>query len=702
MIQKLKHIDNNDYPGLITRLSTDLIRSFPDNIIDQLEKSLGTVANSLNADRCYIYLFAEENRRIFLAHQYRKNGAKEKIPQHEQIDNEDFSALIQPILSGSSVYVSGESNRSAITGTVRAIMQVENTRTFIQTPMLGNTGIIGILGVDWGERGLPFSIEMEQFLITSGKLFATVIEKINVSNTDMALEKKYKSLFTNSEDIVFITTPEGKLVEINPAGVKLFGYNSAEEMMQLDIGRDLFINEKEREKYKRKIELNGNVKDYELNLKDKNGKRLYVIVSAHAVTNGKGEIIAYQGIMRNITYSRHLEQQLFQAKKMESIGLLAGGVAHDFNNILTTISGYAELTRMELDKSNPLFENMENILKGVKRAEDLIHQLLAFSRRQMIKPVVININQLIRELHSMLARLISEDIRFELNLKENLGCIKADPVQIQQILTNLIVNANHALRSKGENHSENFIRISTDAINIDKTFIEKHPGSREGKYILIALQDTGVGMDEETRKSIFEPFFSTKKDGEGTGLGLATVYGIVKQNEGNIYVESSPGGGSTFSVYWPATEEQIPDARLPESKVTFAPRTETILCVEDDYNVRKLMCSALQSLGYKIIEAENGRVALEKVKKDFLWDKIDLVISDIIMPELSGEDLAAELRKSKPEMKILLCSGFTDSRVSLHDSYKQKGYHFLAKPYSLNKLEKTIRRIIDEDIKSME
>jgi DNA-binding NtrC family response regulator len=175
------------------------------------------------------------------------------------------------------------------------------------------------------------------------------------------------------------------------------------------------------------------------------------------------------------------------------------------------------------------------------------------------------------------------------------------------------------------------------------------------------------------------------------------VYGIVKQNEGNIYVESSPNTGSTFYIYWPASKETIPDPSVPESKVTFAPRTETILCVEDDYNVRKLMCGALKSLGYQIIEAENGKVALEKVKKNFLWDKIDLVISDIIMPEMSGEDLASELRKTKPEMRILLCSGFTDSRVSLHDSYKQKGYHFLAKPYSLNKLEKTIRKIISEN-----
>jgi PAS domain S-box-containing protein len=694
MINKLNHTNTKDYTGIISRLSAEIVRAIPDNLDNQIEKCLGTISTTLNADRCYIYLFGEKNTRLFLVHQFKKNGQKEKIPQHEQIESDDFSDLVKPILRGSSVYISMDSGRNSISGTIRAIMQVENTRSFIQSPISGRKGIIGILGVDWTDKGEPFTTEIEQFLLNCGKLFAAVIERMNSKNSDLQLERKYKSLFTNSEDIVFITTPQGKLIEINPAGVKLFGYNSAEDLMQLDIGKDLFYNEKDREKYKRAIELKGSVKDYDLVLKDRKGKKVYVLVSANAVTNGKGEIIAYQGIMRNVTYNRHLEQQLFQAKKMESIGLLAGGVAHDFNNILTTISGYAELTKMELVEENPHFENMENILKGVRRAEDLIHQLLAFSRRQMIKPVVININHLIRDLHSMLARLISEDIRLEVKLKENLNCIKADPVQIQQILTNLIVNANHALKLKKNNTSGNFIRITTDSVNITRDFIEKHPGSREGNFILVALQDTGIGMNEETKKNIFEPFFSTKKDGEGTGLGLATVYGIVKQNEGNIYVESSPGTGTTFSIYWPVTEEKIPDVRVPESKVTFAPRTETILCVEDDFNVRKLMCGALKSLGYQIIEAENGRVALEKVKKDFLWDKIDLVISDIIMPEMSGEDLAAELHKTKPEMKILLCSGFTDSRVSLHDSYKQKGYHFLAKPYSLNKLEKTIRKII--------
>jgi CheY-like chemotaxis protein len=296
----------------------------------------------------------------------------------------------------------------------------------------------------------------------------------------------------------------------------------------------------------------------------------------------------------------------------------------------------------------------------------------------------------------MLARLISEDIRFDFALKSDVDCIKADPAQIQQILTNLVVNANQAIKEKKSKDSGNLIKITTDLMEIGEDFVKNHPGSRPGNYVAISVEDTGIGMNDETKRNIFEPFFSTKRDGKGTGLGLATVYGIVKQNEGYIDVESGPGQGTIFQILWPATQDKPVTDKDVESKVTFVPRNETILCVEDDYNVRELMCGALKSLGYTIIEAENGRVALEKVRKDFLWDKIDLVISDIIMPEMSGEDLAAELRETKPEMKILLCSGFTDSRISLHDTYKEKGYHFLAKPYSLNKLEKTIRMILAE------
>jgi len=314
----------------------------------------------------------------------------------------------------------------------------------------------------------------------------------------------------------------------------------------------------------------------------------------------------------------------------------------------------------------------------------------------MIEPKVIGINKVITDLHTMLDRLISDDIAFDLNLRENLPFIKADPVQIQQILVNLVVNAGHAIKKQEDKTKGKKIRISTDEFSITKEMIAQFPGSREGKYIQIGIADTGIGMSDETKQNIFEPFFSTKKEGEGTGLGLATVYGIVKQNKSYIYIDSQKGEGTTFKIFWPVAEVQIRDETRIDTQIQFQTRTETILFVEDDKDVRNLASEVLNTFGYKVIEAENGRQALDIITKDSLIDKIDLVISDIVMPEMDGEELAENLREINPDIKILLCSGFTDSRVTMRESKNRKGYHFLPKPYTIKNLEKMIRSILSE------
>jgi CheY-like chemotaxis protein len=301
----------------------------------------------------------------------------------------------------------------------------------------------------------------------------------------------------------------------------------------------------------------------------------------------------------------------------------------------------------------------------------------------------------------MLKRLIPEDIAFELNLKDNISFMKADPVQIQQTLVNLVVNAGHAINKQEDKSKRKSIKIQTDQVKVEKELAKVYPGIREGNYILISVEDSGIGMDENTKLHIFEPFFSTKKEGEGTGLGLATVYGIVKQNNGNIYIDSLPGEGATFKIFWPASEVKIRDETRVDTQIVPQKRTETLLFVEDDTNVRELACKALSSFGYKVITAANGKEALEVVNRDYLSNKIDLVISDIVMPEMGGEELAEHLRELNPSIRILLCSGFTDSRVTMKNIQKKNGFYFLPKPYSLKKLEQTIQEIINKPISAI-
>jgi PAS domain S-box-containing protein len=688
---------NKTHAQFLGSLSLSLIQAMPEEVDRVVENTLNKLKEIVKADRCYIYLFDDNNRKLSLSFQVQTNGFKDKIPQHERVDCEDFAWLIHPLLKNLSVNVSSVTELPRKANTIRAIMQVEDTRSFFITPLSINSSTIGLIGVDAVQTERKFSQETNQLLRTCGNYLAAALKRRNATKSAMFLEQKYRNLFADINDVVFVSTPDGHFLEINPAGAKLFGYSSVSDVLKLDIKKDLYADAKDRQRFQKTMENHGQVNDFELTLKNKKGKKLIVSETATAVRDEQGEIVAYQGILRDITYRKQLEEQLFQAKKMESIGLLAGGVAHDFNNILTIISGYTELIMLDSDRSGKHYDDLKNILKGVNRAEDLIHQLLAFSRQQMIEPVTLNINDIITELKAMLIRLISEDIRLEVNLRKDICCIKADPAQIQQILVNLIVNANQAVKQLNDSDKEKVISIRTKQVDLGKVHTKKQPANLEGKFILVAVQDNGIGMDKETKQNIFEPFFSTKKEGEGTGLGLATVYGIVKQNKGNLYVESEIGEGTTFNIYWPITSEKHSAEVKNDTQVKFETRSETILYVEDDPNVRELMCQALQALGYKVIEAQNGKNALTRVKEESLIGKIDLVISDIVMPEMNGEDMADTLRKLRPDLKILLCSGFTDTRISAGRKSKRKEYHFLSKPYSLNKLEKTIRSILKED-----
>jgi PAS domain S-box-containing protein len=700
LIEKLKRtkkiLTEPKLQNFILSLARKFIEIKAGEINKAIEDALKDISKIVKSDRSYIYLFEDSEKRLTLTHKYYRNGIKEKIAQHDRVDGDDFKWLITPILKNQTVNILSLRDLPGKASTIKAIMEVENTKSMILQPLNSNETINGFIGLDHVKDEIPFSGEVYSLLKLSGEIFASAIHRRNLITHSIRMEERYSKLYSESEDVVFISTPEGRFVDMNPAGVKMFGYASVKEMLDLDIEKTFYVDPKEREKYKKVMQTKGRIKDYELVIKNQNGEKIHVSETSTVVKNERGEIIAYQGIMRDETYRRQLEQQLFQAKKMESIGMLAGGVAHDFNNILTTIRGYADLMMLVLKNTDPMFKDVDNIINGVKRAEDLIRQLLGFSRRQMIEPKIMDINKVISDLHTMLDRLISDDIEFDLKLRDGLAFIKADPVQIQQILVNLVANANHAIKKQDDKSKGKKIRISTDGFSLTKEMIEQFPGSREGEYIEIKISDTGIGMSEETKQNIFEPFYSTKQEGEGTGLGLATVYGIVKQNNSYIYINSQKRDGTTFKIFWPVAEVQKRDETRIDTQLQFKKRTEIILFVEDDKDVRTLACQALTTFGYKVIEASNGKEALDIVNKEYLIDKIDLVISDIVMPEMDGEELAENLRDLNPDIKILLCSGFTDSRVAMRESENRRGNHFLPKPYTLKNLEKMIRAILSE------
>jgi len=391
-------------------------------------------------------------------------------------------------------------------------------------------------------------------------------------------------------------------------------------------------------------------------------------------------------LMQEIAGRKRLEEQFYQAQKMEAIGKLAGGVAHDFNNHLGIIIGYSELMLDRLRPDDPLRKNAGMIKDAALRSATLTRQLLAFSRRQVFEPRILDLNAGIVELEKMLRPLIGEDIELILSLSAALGKVRADPAQIDQVIMNLAVNSRDAMAEGGR------LTIETADVELDKEYASKHATVRPGSYVMIAVTDTGMGMDNETQTHMFEPFFTTKEKGKGTGLGLATVYGIVKQSEGYIWVYSEPGKGTTFKIYLPRMEGGVQAADAERVPPSILKGEETVLVVEDEGMLRELACEFLRKSGYMVLEAGNGSKAVEISRGH--RGPIHLLMTDAVMPGMSGRELAQRLHEERPETKVLYVSGYTDDSV-LRNGLLQPGTAFLQKPFTRDSLARKVREVLD-------
>ncbi|MBS1793421.1 MAG: PAS domain S-box protein [Acidobacteria bacterium] len=386
---------------------------------------------------------------------------------------------------------------------------------------------------------------------------------------------------------------------------------------------------------------------------------------------------------------RHSEEQLVQAQKLESVGRLAGGIAHDFNNMLTAINGYSDLLLARMDDANPLRHNVAEIRKAGERSAALTQQLLAFSRKQILKPEILNVNQTVSEVGSLLQRLIGENILLVRVLDPDLKPIEVDPAKLSQVLVNLVVNARDAMPDGGT------LAIETKNVHFDEDFAKKNGGERTGDFVMLAVTDTGVGMSEETLRQLFEPFFTTKDVGKGTGLGLATVYGFIKQSEGYITVDSEPGRGTTFKIFLPCVEIPDDNAGDDDAEERSKSGAETILLVEDEELVRNLGREILESGGYRVIEASGGEEALDICRRGDL--RIDLLLTDVVMPEMNGRELWQKLAETSPQIKVLFTSGYTDDMV-VRNGITNEEANFLQKPFSIDTLMQKVREVLDADI----
>ncbi len=489
-------------------------------------------------------------------------------------------------------------------------------------------------------------------------------------------------------DSVLITDPKGNIEYVNPAFERITGY-SKEEVVGKN-PRILKSGKNDPANYRELWDtiLRREVWVGQLVNQKKDGSLFSERVTISAVLDDTKEIAHFVAVKQDITHEIQLEEQLRQSQKMEAIGQLAGGVAHDFNNLLTAINGYSSLALQKIEENHPLRNYLEEIKKAGDRAANLTRQLLAFGRKQILQPLPINLNDVVGDMNKMLRRLIGEDIVLSARLDSSLKRIQADPGQIEQVLVNLVVNARDAMPQGGT------LTIETAMVDFDEEYAGKRLGTRPGSYVMLAVSDTGTGMDEQTQARIFDPFFTTKDKGKGTGLGLSTVYGIVKQSGGNIWVYSEPGRGTTFKVYLPPIESAGIQAEKAKVEVPIPRGSETVLLVEDEDVVRGLTRQILEQAGYEVVESARGKEAIRLYTES---DRsIDLLLTDVVMPETSGKEVADQLTALKPGLKVLFMSGYTDEAI-VHHGVLDSNIQFIQKPFTPAALARKVREVLDSN-----
>jgi PAS domain S-box-containing protein len=500
------------------------------------------------------------------------------------------------------------------------------------------------------------------------------------------------ALIENSPLAIMVLDSEQKVQLCNPAFERLF-----QSMPRENIGKPvaaLFPNEKTLPEASATSGTTSDDTPVSLPIRRKRKDGSFVDVELYLVPlTVQGRVLGSLGIYQDVTGQRMLERQLRMAQKMEAVGRLSGGIAHDFNNLLGVIIGYIQVIKRTLVPGQPSYEYAEEIEKAGQRAVSLTRQLLAFSRQQVLEPVILNLNTLVSEMEKMLPRLIGEDIQLNLILDPVIGQVKADPGQIEQVVMNLAVNARDAMPEGGR------LTIQTANADLDAAFAREHPGSVPGPYVVLAVTDTGTGIDPETQAQIFEPFFTTKGRDKGTGLGLATVYGVVKQSSGYITVESEKGKGALFTVYLPRSEQPVATKCDSIQAPLTVSGSETILLVEDAEPLRKLAHMFLRNNGYQVLTAADGAEAQQVAARN--PGPVHLLLTDVVMPGINGRVLAERLAPRYPTMKVLYMSGYTDSFIAGHGVLEQ-GVHLLHKPFTEEALMRKIRELLDADKETKE
>jgi len=555
---------------------------------------------------------------------------------------------------------------------------------WLGVPLKSGTTCIGALVVQSYTPNIRFGERDREILKFVSQQLATAIEHKRYEEALRRSEARYRSLILSAVFGIYRCTLSGRFLDVNPALINMLGYNSVEEVLALNVRSHVYVNPLEIDRLTEEFQRTKSLNGVEVQWKHKDGHTITVRLSGRAASLADEPEEVLELIAEDITERRQLEEQFRQSQKMEAVGRLAGGVAHDFNNLLMVINGYTEVLLDELDPASEMHSKVQSIQQAADRAATLTRQLLAFSRKQVLELKVIDVNAVITDMERLLRPLIGENIELVTRLASDAGRTRADAGQLEQVVMNLVVNAKDSMPNGG--------RITIRSMNVEvRQSAGEHRFIHPGRYSVIAVADTGHGMDRETQSRIFEPFFTTKEKGKGTGLGLSTVYGIVKQSNGYVFADSQIGSGATFYVYLPRVEECAAELGPVATQDSEKGGGETVLLVEDEESVRELVRFTLTSRGYKVLEAENGEVGL-RIAEDSPGT-IDILVTDVVMPGIGGRELAKKVLAKRPSTKVLYLSGYTEDTIVTQGALGP-GTAFLQKPFTLQNLAKKVRDVL--------
>ncbi|NIA21413.1 MAG: substrate-binding domain-containing protein [Anaerolineaceae bacterium] len=667
---------------LIATMSTEFINLPAEEVDPAIDKALARLGRFVGVDRSYVFRFRDDTTKMDNTHEWCDEGIQPHIGRLQGLASDEYRLMMAKLRRFETMLVSRVADLPEGSAEKKEF-QHEGIQSLMLVPMVLGGSLVGFVGFDSVRRERTWPPEVISLLGTVGDIFANALERRRAEQTLRESETRFRNIVESSPlgMLVYELSSEGQLVLVsaNPAANEILG-TDCNQFVGLAI-EEAFPGLAETDLPDRYREVAGSGIPWHTDEFPYDHGGIRGVFEVHVDQMSPGGIVVS---FRDITEKEQLEAQLLQAQKMEAVGRLAGGVAHDFNNQLTVIKGYSDLLLAELREGDPLGESLREIRNAAARAERLTNQLLTFSRRQVLRPLVINLNEVITEMQNPLARIIGEDIEIKVLTDPQLGNVRADRSQVEQAIMNLAINARDAMPEGGR------LTIETTNIAPDDVPVQTRSELAPGPHIMLAVSDTGVGMDKATRERVFEPFFTTKEVGKGTGLGLSIVY---RQSGGSLYVYSEPGQGTTVKIFLPQVAEEAETAPQLDSVAPSHRGSETILVAEDEETVRQLIVRVLRSQGYTVLEAGRADEAIP-LGEHYRGD-IHMLITDIVMPQMQGPELADRLRDARPGLRVLYITGYTANAVIDRRDIDPE-VNLLTKPFSPNALAMTVRRMLDD------